>query len=168
MVQPPLRPRMTCLTPRGRLMRCPRKKSMKKLKDAIRQRTHRNNGKSLQQIIVGVNAVTRGWFEYYKHSNRTTFDKLDAWIRMRLRSIVRKRRSRKGPGAEPTISAGRTNTLRSRGFSPLSKPVKPPVNPLDGNLRPESRMRENRLSGSEGGVAQSNVPFLPLSSCRRG
>jgi len=25
-------------------------------------------------------------------------------------------------------------------------------------------MRENRMSGSEGGVAQTNVPFLPLSA----
>jgi len=30
---------------------------------------------------------------------------------------------------------------------------------------PESRMREIRTSGSEGGVAQTNAPFLPLSLC---
>jgi hypothetical protein len=36
------------------------------------------------------------------------------------------------------------------------------------NHRLESRMRENRPSGSEGGVAQSNAPSLPLSrNCRR-
>jgi hypothetical protein len=32
------------------------------------------------------------------------------------------------------------------------------------NLQLESRMRENRKSGSEGGEAQANAPFLPLSN----
>lgn len=35
---------------------------------------------------------------YFKHSHRTTFPKLDGWIRMRLRSILRRRRHRKGCG----------------------------------------------------------------------
>ena len=34
-------------------------------------------------------------------------------------------------------------------------------------LRLESRMREIRQSGSEGGAAQTNAPFLPLSLERR-
>ena len=85
-------------TGKGRLMRCPRKKSLNKFKDAIRGRTRRNNGNSLEQIIHDVNAVANGWFEYFKHSNRTTFKTLDKWIRMRLRSILRKRHGRKGRG----------------------------------------------------------------------
>jgi len=39
-----------------------------------------------------------GWFEYFKHSHWTTFRPLDSWIRMRLRSILRKRSKRKGRG----------------------------------------------------------------------
>lgn len=84
-------------TGRGKILHRPREKSLTKYKDAVRMRTKRNNGQSLEQIITEVNLVTRGWFEYYKHSNRTTFKTLDAWVRSRLRSILRKRRHRQGP-----------------------------------------------------------------------
>ncbi len=78
--------------------RRPRKKSLKKLKDAIRSKTKRTNGHSLNQIIKEVNQTLRGWFEYFKHSNKRTFPMLDGWTRMRLRSILRKRRGGKGRG----------------------------------------------------------------------
>ena len=52
----------------------------------------RTNGRSLSAIIVDVNRTMRGWFEYFKHSHKTTFPRLDKWVRMRLRSILRKRR----------------------------------------------------------------------------
>jgi RNA-directed DNA polymerase len=76
----------------------PSKKSLNKHKDAIRHQTRRSNGKSLQEIIKKVNQVRRGWFEYFKHSYRTTFEPLDKWTRMRLRSILRKRQGKRGRG----------------------------------------------------------------------
>jgi RNA-directed DNA polymerase len=78
--------------------RFPRKKSLTKFKDAIRSKTSRTNGNSLQAIIADVNRTLRGWFEYFKHSWRTTFPELDQWVRMRLRSILRKRSGRRGRG----------------------------------------------------------------------
>jgi len=81
-----------------RNMRWPRKKSLNKFKDTIRAKTQRTNGHSLQAIITDVNRTSRGWYEYFKHSHRTTFAPLDGWIRMRLRSILRKRSGRKGRG----------------------------------------------------------------------
>jgi RNA-directed DNA polymerase len=78
--------------------RWPRKKSLKKLKDKIRAETRRCNGHGLVEIIGRLNPILRGWFEYYKHSIKTTFPPLDGWVRMRLRSILRKRRKRKGRG----------------------------------------------------------------------
>jgi RNA-directed DNA polymerase len=78
--------------------RWPRKKSLHKLKDTIRGKTKRNNGHSLQKIILDVSATLGGWFEYFKHSHRTTFEPLDQWIRMRLRSILRKRQGGTGRG----------------------------------------------------------------------
>ena len=79
--------------------RWPRKKSWKKLKDTIRAKTKRNNGRSLETIIQDVNRTSIGWFAYYKHSNhRYTFKPLDRWIRMRLRSILRRRKRRRGRG----------------------------------------------------------------------
>ncbi|MFH1609440.1 MAG: group II intron reverse transcriptase/maturase [Candidatus Bipolaricaulota bacterium] len=77
----------------------PREKSAQKLKDAVREQTKRTNGHSLDAIIFELNGTLRGWFEYFKHSHPTTFPHLDSWVRMRLRSILRKRQGRKGRGA---------------------------------------------------------------------
>ena len=52
----------------------------------------------LEAIIESLNPSLRGWFEYYKHSLWNTFPPLDGWIRMRLRSILRRRKKRKGRG----------------------------------------------------------------------
>ena len=78
--------------------RWPRKKSLDKLKASVRAKTKRANGHSLATIISDVNPTLRGWFEYFKHSHRYTFSALDGWIRMRLRSILRKRLGLKGCG----------------------------------------------------------------------
>jgi RNA-directed DNA polymerase len=78
--------------------RWPRHKSMVKLRDAIRAKTRRNNGKSLPVIIADINRTTRGWFGYFKHSYKTTFPAIDGWIRGRLRSILRRRHGRRGKG----------------------------------------------------------------------
>lgn len=78
--------------------RFPRQKSLAKFKETIRGKTRRTNGQSLQAIIVSVNRTLRGWYEYFKHSWKTTFPDLDGWIRMRLRSILRRRRKCKGRG----------------------------------------------------------------------
>jgi RNA-directed DNA polymerase len=81
-----------------RNMKWPRQKSLKKFKDTLRAKTKRNNGHSLQAIIEDVNRSGEGWFEYFKHSHRTTFEPLDSWLRMRLRSILRRRQGRRGRG----------------------------------------------------------------------
>lgn len=78
--------------------RWPRTKSLHKLKDALRAKTRRTNGQSLAVIIEDLNGVLRGWFGYFKHSHRTTFAPIDQWVRMRLRSILRKRAGRRGRG----------------------------------------------------------------------
>jgi RNA-directed DNA polymerase len=78
--------------------RFPRRKSLAKFKDAIRGKTRRTNGHCLHFIITDVNFTLRGWFEYFKHSYRTTFASLDGWVRMRLRGILRKRAGRRGRG----------------------------------------------------------------------
>lgn len=78
--------------------RFPRKKSLAKVKEAIRGKTKRTNGQSLQAIIANVNRTLRGWYAYFKHCWRTTFRNLDAWVRGRLRSILRRRAGRTGRG----------------------------------------------------------------------
>jgi RNA-directed DNA polymerase len=78
--------------------RWPRTKSLRKFKDTIRARTPRTSGDSLEVIITRLNTSVRGWFAYFCHSHYTTFAPLDGWIRMRLRSILRKRSHRRGRG----------------------------------------------------------------------
>ena len=81
-----------------REMKWPRKKSEKKLKDKIRLVTRRANGCSLKAIIAELNPILRGWFGYFKHSHWNVFPSIDGWVRMRLRSILRKRRGGRGRG----------------------------------------------------------------------
>jgi RNA-directed DNA polymerase len=76
--------------------RWPRKKSLDKFKDAIREKTQKLRSDSLSDIIQEINRTLRGWIEYFKHSHWTTFGPLDSWIRQRLRTIQRKRHKGKG------------------------------------------------------------------------
>jgi RNA-directed DNA polymerase len=76
----------------------PREKSVTKLKDTIRAKTKRTNGKSLRAIIASLNLTLRGWFEYFQHHRGWHFRAIDGWIRGRLRSILRKRSKRRGRG----------------------------------------------------------------------
>ena len=78
--------------------RWPRKKSLDKLKDTLRRKTKRTNGTCLQAIITDVNLTLKGWFGYFQYSHWTTFRPLDSWLRMRLRSILRKRQKKRGRG----------------------------------------------------------------------
>jgi RNA-directed DNA polymerase len=79
-----------------RLVRFPRPRSLGKLRDTVRPLTRRLQGCSLPVIIRRLNPVLRGWFEYFQHSCANVFYDLDGWIRMRLRSLLRKRRHRRG------------------------------------------------------------------------
>jgi len=76
----------------------PSSKSTRKLREAIRPKTRRTHGHSLEAIIWNVNRTLVGWFAYFQHSPRPTFVHLDGWVRMRLRSILRKRAGRRGRG----------------------------------------------------------------------
>ena len=77
----------------------PRKKALQKMRDTIRAKTIRQNGRSIQCVIADVNKTVRGWFAYFKHgTDRRFYRNQDAWIRMRLRSILRRRDHRRGRG----------------------------------------------------------------------
>ena len=71
--------------------RWPRKKSLDKFKDTIREKTRRARPGSLRDIIREINHSARGWFEYFKHSQNTVFNPMDSWIRQRLRRLLRRR-----------------------------------------------------------------------------
>ena len=79
-------------------LRLPREKSLKKFKDAVREKTKRTNGQCISCVCARLSVQLRGWFTYFRHSHWRVFRELDGWIRGRLRSISRKRRGRRGRG----------------------------------------------------------------------
>jgi len=90
------------LTQRKREVRA---KSLDKLKDTIRQRTSRIRSGTLETIIASLNRVLRGWFNYFKHAAKQTFSRLDAFVRRRIRAVLRRRT--KGHGAGQCWADGR-------------------------------------------------------------
>lgn len=85
-------------TLKGKRARYPSTKSEKRFREKLRPITRRANGHSMEEIIRRCNRITRGWYEYFKHSAAWVLNSLDGWLRMRLRSILRKRSKRKGHG----------------------------------------------------------------------
>jgi RNA-directed DNA polymerase len=73
-----------------------RAKSLEKLKETVRAKTRRTDGRSLQAILADLNATLRGWFGYFRRCQGRVFSNLDGWIRRRLRSLLRKRMKLKG------------------------------------------------------------------------
>lgn len=132
--------------------RWPRRSSLDKLKETIRQRTRRANGHSLQAIIATLNPTLRGWFGYFKHSHRYTFARLDGWIRMRLRSILRSREGRPGIGHGLDNQRWPNAFFAAHGLWSLVLAHAQACQSLrQGTHRLESRVREIRPHGSEGG-----------------
>jgi RNA-directed DNA polymerase len=74
----------------------PRKKSLDKLKDAVRSKTRRNNGRCMKTICADLNLTLKGWFGYFQHSVPHVLESIDGYVRGRLRSILRRRMKRKG------------------------------------------------------------------------
>lgn len=76
--------------------RWPRRKSLDKLKETIRNKTPRLGPGGMDNIIQDINRTLRGWLGYFRHSHWTTFKPVDQWVRQRLRTMLRKRH--KGSG----------------------------------------------------------------------
>lgn len=81
---------------RGTLVRLVRPKSLRKLRESIKPKTRRNNGKSMEAIVVDLNRTLKSWFAYFKHVHASELKEIDQWTRARLRSILRKRRGGEG------------------------------------------------------------------------
>jgi len=75
-----------------------RRKSLKNLRDKIRQKTKRTCGRNVRKVIEDLNPMLKGWFEYFKHAHKYTFSSVDGFVRRRLRAIKRKQEKRPGRG----------------------------------------------------------------------
>jgi len=62
-------------------------KSIKRLKDKVREITRRNRGVRFEQLIKELNAVIIGWANYFHLANRwlSEIRDIDGWIRRKLR-----------------------------------------------------------------------------------
>jgi RNA-directed DNA polymerase len=79
-------------------MKWPRQKSLMKLRERVRAKTARKDGRSLKEIVADVNRTLRGWYGYFQHSKANTFVAVDGYVRRRLRSLLEKRRGRTRQG----------------------------------------------------------------------
>ena len=79
-------------------MKWPRRRSLQKLKERVREKTPRLDGRSLTAIVADVNRTLLGWYGYFQHSKETTFAMVDGYVRRRLRSLLQKRRGRTSQG----------------------------------------------------------------------
>ena len=63
------------------------KKSEEKLKVKLKEKTARNRGVSLEQVIKEVNEVLRGWLNYFiKAEMKGKMKQISSWLKRRLRS----------------------------------------------------------------------------------
>lgn len=100
--------------------RWPRQKSEKRFKETIREKTRRTSGEGLQSIIAAVNRTVRGWGTYFRGGVRNVPQRLDKWIRQRVRSILRTRAGRDGPARGADHERYPNAWLTERGLISLS------------------------------------------------
>jgi RNA-directed DNA polymerase len=62
-------------------------KSVDRLKEKVKEITRRNRGVKFEQVVKELNAVIRGWTNYFGLANKwlSTFANMDGWIRRKLR-----------------------------------------------------------------------------------
>ena len=69
-------------------------RSVKRIKDRIRQLTKRNRGLSLEDMIKGLNQTLIGWVNYFRYASPSQLNSLDGWIRRKVRCYRLKQRKR--------------------------------------------------------------------------
>jgi RNA-directed DNA polymerase len=93
------------LLPGGKLGIAP--KSLARAKDRIRQITRRNRGISLKQMISELNSFLTGWVTYFRYAEcRSHLQRLEQWVRRKLRCVRLKQRKRAKPIADLLRSLG--------------------------------------------------------------
>ena len=96
----------------GQVKRRVAKKALQAMKEKVKAITRRNVGRSLAQVVEELSSYLTGWRAYFGQAQTPwVFDRLDGWIRRRLRMLRLKQFKR-----------GRTayQKLRARGVEPLT------------------------------------------------
>jgi len=75
--------------------------SLDRARERVRQITRRNRGVSLAEVIGELNPFLNGWVSYFRHAAcKSHLQRMDEWIRRKLRCLRLKQRKRAGPIAE--------------------------------------------------------------------
>lgn len=98
----------------------PREKSVAKFKETVRRRTVRSSGQEIGKMIGSLNRVIRGWGNYFRGGVRNVPERLEQWIRMRLRSVLRRQAGRKGRGEGYDHNEYPNAWFTARGLIPLT------------------------------------------------
>ena len=99
-------------TPEGQVKRRVAKKALKAMKETVKMITRRNGGRSLAQVVEELSSYLTGWRAYFGQAQTpSVFDRLDGWIRRRLR-MLRLRQYKHGRTA--------FRNLRARGVDPVT------------------------------------------------
>ena len=101
-------------------MKWPRKKSLAKLKERVRAKTSRLDGRSLSEIVSDVNRSLRGWYQYFQHSKANVFTTVDGYVRRRLRSVLQWRLDGRGKGIGATHQRWPNEWFARRGLLSLA------------------------------------------------
>jgi RNA-directed DNA polymerase len=81
--------------------------SLQRAKDKIRQLTKRNRGRSFEQVIRELNRYLKGWLNYFKLAEFIVlWQRLDSWIRRKLRCYKLKQRKKCSPIVRTAIGHG--------------------------------------------------------------
>jgi RNA-directed DNA polymerase len=79
----------------SKLWMSPTPDSINRFKDSIRSRTVKHIKYKTKDMCGTLNAIIRGWGNYFRvGSVKTLFTKLDKWIRMRVRLVLGRRKSK--------------------------------------------------------------------------
>ena len=74
------------------------KKSLKKFRDNLRPHLKRCNKHGMTGIIAEINPKLRGYYNYFKQAGINSHNAIDGWVRMRLRSILKRHEKKRGIG----------------------------------------------------------------------
>lgn len=70
----------------------PHRKSKKTFEEKLKQTTRRNRSGNIRDVIKEINKITTGWINYYGMSYMKGYiQRIDQWIRRRIRQIIWKR-----------------------------------------------------------------------------
>jgi RNA-directed DNA polymerase len=139
------------------LQRWPSTNSVKRVKQRVKQLTpntacHRD----LRETIAKINPVLRGWGGYFSTGNASAkFNQVDSYVWSRLRKLMRRRKGRNLRPGE--MGRWTRHAFHDLGLHPLLGTIRYPGHAqLPRSERsPESRVREIRTHGLNGGLTHS-------------